>query len=283
MSKLSLTAVFLLLFVTLAIAESPVYSGTPSVLYNDGVYSFDSVFLTGDEFVQYSPRDELGRAGPAIAYLGPKRFNAGRDSIQSITPTGFKNAQYDFISGRNLYHRCHLIAHRMTSSGEYAENLFTGTAFLNLGAMTSVESKIAEYISRTGNHVLYKVTPDFHEDELVCRGVIIEAQSIEDMEIRICLYAFNVQPGVIIDYATGESCMAPFATNIDVIETRSAESDELEMTEVYLYILNTARKRFHKPDCKSVQDMKEANKKEYIGLREELIDMGYKPCGECKP
>lgn len=270
-----------------AVAENqhPIFTGSPYVVYNNGVCSFDNVFLGGDEFVQYSPRDELGRVGPALAYLGPKRFNASRESIQTITPTGFVNAKYDFIPG-NLYHRCHLIAHRMTSSGEYAENLFTGTAYLNLGIMSKIESQLAEYITRTQNHVLYKVSPDFIDNELVCRGVIIEAASIEDTEIRICYYCFNVQPGVIIDYETGYSALAQYATVMpedDFSFLRASVVDALDLEEVQAYVLNTSRKRFHLPECKSVQDMKPTNRQDYIGTREEIIEMGYKPCGECKP
>ena len=272
----------------LAVEIHPVFTGSPYVVYNNGVTSFSDVYLSGEEFVQYSPRDELGRVGPAIAYLGPKRFQASRESIQNHTPTGFKNSKYDFIPG-SLYHRCHLIAHRMTSSGEYAENLFTGTQFLNLGIMSKVEGQIADYISRTQNHVLYKVKPDFLDNELVCRGVIIEAESIEDAEIRICYYCFNVQPGVIIDYATGENILAQYAVTMPE-ESYLFFDDEsitketpVELEEVQEYVLNTSRKRFHLPTCQSVTDMKPGNRQDYIGTRDELIALGYKPCGSCNP
>lgn len=293
-----LLILFALLVFVNAAAENqhPIFTGSPYVVYNNGVCSFDNVFLGGDEFVQYSPRDELGRVGPALAYLGPKRFQAGRESIQNQTPTGFINAKYDFISGGSLYHRCHLIAHRMTSSGEYAENLFTGTAFLNLGIMSKVEGQVADYISRTQNHVLYKVTPDFYKNELVCRGIIIEAESIEDAEIRICYYCFNVQPGVVIDYETGTSTLAQYATTEPEgelllisdaddlsIEPETRQNPALDLEEVQVYVLNLSRKRFHLPTCKGVSDMKPENRQDYTGSRDALISMGYKPCGTCNP
>ena len=277
---------FLLLITPLSVAEEhPAWNGSPFVVYGDGQPSFDGVYLSGEEFAQYSPRDELGRVGPALAYLGPKRFQAERESMQLIMPTGFKNAKYDFIAGGSLYHRCHLIAHRMTSSGEYAENLFTGTAFLNTGAMAKTESQVAEYIIRTGNHVIYKVSPDFIGEELVCRGVIIEAASIEDTEIRICIYCFNVQPGVIIDYKTGYSALAQYATEIPESEIVRADVEEDPSPEFAedLYVLNTSRKRFHKPDCKSVSTIKPENRQDVTDTRDHLIEMGYKPCGDCKP
>lgn len=269
----------------LALDVHPAFTGSPSVIYNDGVQSFSDVYISGDEFVQYSPRDELGRVGPAVAYLGPKRFQAPRETISNITPTGFKNSKYDFIPGA-LYHRCHLIAHRMTGSGEYTENLFTGTQFLNLGVMKKIEGQIAEYITRTQHHVLYKVTPDFMNLELVCRGVVIEAKSIEDDEISICIYAFNVQPGVIIDYATGENALSQYAMTMPDQSYLAFEDTEIPdefFQEVQLYVLNTNRKRFHKPECSSVKDIKPENYQDYAGTREELIEMGYTPCGSCNP
>lgn len=305
---LSAILIAALLIPALAAAERPTFTGTSYVVFNDGIMSFDNVFLTDNEFVQYSPRDELGRVGPAMAYLGPKRFQASRDSIANYTPTGFINAYYDFISGGSLYHRCHLIAHRMTSSGEYAENLFTGTAYLNLGIMSKIEGEIAEYISRTQNHVLYKVTPDFVDDELVCRGVIIEATSIEDQEIRYCYYCFNVQPGVVIDYRTGENRLAQYAETMpeedsglslisdadpepatvtrSIPEPTAADSSTPQPTQepnIRLYVLNNGTHRFHYPDCKSVHDIKPENYQEFTGTREEIIKMGYKSCGNCHP
>ena len=279
----------------LAVPQRPSFNGSSFVVYGDGVPSFSDVSNSLDEFVQYSPRDSLGRVGVAVACVGPLHYNTGRESISGNTPTGFVNTQYEFVTGGTLYHRCHLIAHRLTSSGEYNENLFTGTAYLNFGAMYKIESQLAEYITRTGNHVLYRVTPDFAGDELVCRGLVIEAQSVEDEEISFCVYCFNVQPGVVIDYRTGESSLAQVAAvtpqpqeepgllliadDVDAPEdmTRSTEP------EVMHYILNTSKKIFHYPDCNSVRSMSEKNKKEFFGTREEVVAMGYQSCGACHP
>lgn len=271
------------------VMEHPAFTGSPYVLYNGGFHTFDAINLSGGEFVQYSMRDDLGRVGTAVAYLGPEHYQKGRESIQNQTPTGYKSAKYDFIPGGSLYHRCHLIAHRLTGSGEYAENLFTGTQYLNLGIMSTVEAKLAEYISRTGHHVLYKVAPDFLDNELVCRGVVMEAQSIEDDEIDLCIYCFNVQPGILIDYETGNNALAPYALTMpdliiysdtpDVLYERSNVEEE----EVITYVLNTSRKRFHLPGCSSVADIKPGNRQDYTGTRSVLISLGYKPCGACNP
>ena len=270
-------------------AEHPAYTGSAFVVYNNGQHSFDpAAYVGAAEFVQYSLRDDLGRVGPAIAYLGPDHYQEDRKPIANITPTGFQNSQYDFIPGA-LYHRCHLIAHRMTGSGECAENLFTGTQYLNLGIMSRVEAQIDEYISRTRHHVIYRVAPDFLDGELVCRGVIIEALSVEDSEIDLCIYCFNVQPGVVIDYATGENTLAAYASSMPEFIAYIDDDDQaftrfdVPEEEVVTYVLNTSRKRFHYPDCASVADIKPKNRQDYTGTRSVLISLGYKPCGACNP
>lgn len=288
MRKLFLLLLPLMLLALPARADRPLYTGTATVDY--GVPDFSNVTQGLDEFVQYSPLDRLGRVGAAIACLGPLHYSETRQSISGNIPTGFMNKQYEFVTGGSLYHRCHLIAHRLTSSGEYNENLFTGTAYLNFGAMFQTELQIAEYISRTKNHVLYRVTPDFAGEELVCRGLIIEAQSVEDAEICFCVYCFNVQPGVVIDYRTGESQLAQYAyapapDDLELIADDLNDGDVSSRSQPVAqhYVLNIRQHRFHYPSCRSVNQMSEKNRQDFTGTREEVIALGYKPCGECHP
>ena len=161
------------------------------------------------------------------------------------------------------------------------ENLFTGTHYLNQDVMAKIETVIADYVARTGNHVMYRVTPDFHGDELVCRGIEIEAQSVEEASVKLHLYIFNFQPGVAIDYRTGDSVVSDIDADIGP-ETRALPQAE-EGDNVTVYVVNLNTKRFHLPDCHSVQEMKPKNKLYYTGTREELIRQHYKPCGECNP
>lgn len=155
-------------------------------------------------FVSFSELDSLGRVGPASALLGPEYPAGARSSIQQIKPTGWNSVRYDSVPGGWLYNRCHLIARRFVD-GDVAENIFTGTHAMNSGSMAKIENSIAAYISQTGHHVRLWVTPIFLEDELVCRALVIIAESVEDEEIRITELLPNVQPGIIINYQTGES------------------------------------------------------------------------------
>ena len=164
--------------------------------------------------------------------------------------------------------------------------------------MLKIESHVADYITRTQNHVLYKVTPDFLDDELICRGIIVEAQSIETDDVSLCVYCFNVQPGVVIDYRTGESALAQYArtlppddadegplmvTGSDVNEPTVDRSSTDSEPKMLHYVLNTRNKKFHYPDCTSVLNMAEKNRQDFVGLRDELLSLGYTPCGTCNP
>lgn len=156
-------------------------------------------------FVDFSPLDELGRVGEARACIGPEYPAGARSSIQSIKPTGWSSVRYDgVVPGGWLFNRCHLIARRFVD-GDVQENIFTGTHALNSGPMTKIENQIAAYIGRTGHHVRLWVTPVFLDDELVCRALVVIAESVEDEEIRITDLLPNEQPGIIINYQTGES------------------------------------------------------------------------------
>lgn len=279
---ISIIIVVALLF-SFAIAEFPDYTGTPAIAVNDNIPNFTEDELTWFTGIFYSDLDELGRVGMAMACIGPVLPDGERAYTFTIEPTGWNNHQYEFVSGNYLYQRSHMIAHRFSGGGEIQKNLFTGTQYLNQKLMADIETIVANYVKQTGNHVLYRVTPDFRGDELVCRGVEIEAQSVEDQSVKFHVYLYNFQPGVAIDYMTGESRVAEYRS--EPITRTSPDTPEPTETPnpVRVYVLNTNTMRFHLPSCHSVYEMQPKNRKDYTGTREELIGQGYKPCGECKP
>ena len=128
-----------------------------------------------------------------------------RGSIGNIKPTGWHTSKYDFIDGKYLYNRCHLVGYQLTGENANPRNLITCTRNMNTGIMLEYENKVANYIKKTNHHVLYRVTPVFNQDDLLAKGVIIEGLSIEDDEIKFNIFVYNVQDGVIIDYSNGEN------------------------------------------------------------------------------
>jgi len=130
-----------------------------------------------------------------------------RESISSVKPTGWQSVTYDFVDGKYLYNRCHLIGYQLSGENANKNNLITGTRYLNIEGMLGFEDEVAEYVKATDNHVMYRVTPIFEGDNLVASGVLMEGYSVEDKGTGVCfnVYAYNVQPGVEIDYATGIS------------------------------------------------------------------------------
>ena len=219
----------------------------------------------------FSALDEWGRAGDALAVLSRETLDEGRDSISSLTPSGYVVIADEDISGGYLFNRCHLIAAQLARGTEVLENLVTGTRQMNL-AMLEIENRLAAYIKDTGEHVVYRVSPDFHDNDLICRGVAMAAFSLESDGLRIFEYIENAQDGVEIDYSGGN-------------DTSSSESctDPVQSDVVGDYVLNTSSHRFHKPDCQGVSTMKAKNRQDYHGSRALLIEQGYKPCGSCNP
>lgn len=250
----------------------PAYDGSPWVELNQNTPNFDPDALTQEAFEEYGPLDSLGRCTTAWANVCQELMpTEDRESISSVTPTGWINREYD---GEYLYNRCHLIGFQLTGENANEQNLITGTRYLNVEGMLPFENMVADYVKETGNHVLYRVTPIFDGDNLVASGVEMEAQSVEDQGEGICfhVYCYNVQPGVTIDYATGESW--PEGTE---------QPDAGQSGAGQHYVLNTSSMKFHLPDCPGVSNMSEQNKQEYTGSREELIARGYSPCGTCDP
>lgn len=176
---------------------------------NDNVPLFTEADRNLGVFETYASLDDLGRCGTAFANIGPELMpTEPRGEIGSVQPSGWHTVRYDdLIDGNYLYNRCHLIGYQLAGENANECNLITGTRYLNNEGMLPFENMVADYVQETGNHVLYRVTPDFRGEELVARGVEMEAYSLEDDGAGICfhVYVYNVQPGIVIDYATGES------------------------------------------------------------------------------
>lgn len=249
--------------------EIPEYSGTPYIEINGNEPLFTESDMTVRAFEEYSDLDFLGRCGVCFANVCRKLMpTAERKSISSVKPTGWQSVMYDFVDCRSLYNRCHLIGYQLSGENANEKNLITGTRYLNTMGMLPFENMVADYVKETENHVLYRVTPVFVDDELVARGVLMEGYSVEDggEGISYFVFCYNVQPGVIIDYKTGNSREDPKPN--DVVKS---------------YVLNTNSHKFHRPDCTGISDMKESARQNYKGTRENLIAQGYAPCGKCKP
>ena len=232
--------------------------------------------------INYSPLDQLGRPGMVSAIITKDSVSGQRrDGITQIVPTGFEQARYPFIDQEYLYQRCHLVGSQFKVDTEIPENIVTGTHYLNLNGMYSIENQVAAYVLASGNSVYYCAIPDFEGDELVCRGIIIAAVSLPaPEEFKIAEYCFNVEPGVVIDYSTGYSMLAETAGTVEVPWT---ERTIVQQTQEQNYILNIKSLKFHYPNCSGVSTMKEHNKQEFYGSRDTLIEMGYSPCGICNP
>lgn len=264
--------------VSVSLEEVPAYSGSPYVELDGNLPGFSLEERTTDSFETYSTLDALGRCGPAYACIGQDLMpTEDRESISSVHPTGWVQAEYSFVDGGSLYNRCHLIGFQLTGENANEENLITGTRYMNVEGMLPFENMVADYIKETGNHVLYRAAPIFEGENLVASGVVMEALSVEDEGEGVCfhVYVYNVQPGVEIDYATGES----WETKDSASSALESQAEEQETD----YVLNTSSKKFHLPDCPSVGSMSEKNRQEYHGTREELIAQGYEPCGSCHP
>lgn len=286
-----------------SLREIPAYSGTPYTEVNGNQPYFTEEELTTQSFETYSELDSLGRCGVAYANVGQDLMpTEPRGEIGAVKPTGWHLVKYDNVDGKYLYNRCHLIAYMLAAENANPQNLITGTRYLNVQGMLPFETKVCDYVKNTGNHVLYRVTPIFDGDNLLADGVLMEAYSVEDAGegISFCVFAYNVQPGIGIDYATGDnwaegsgtyqSTVASVAeeTPVPQPETDTAvqitpESSAPQESQGITYVLNTNTKKFHYPTCSSVDDMKEKNKQIYTGSSEEVINMGYVPCKRCNP
>lgn len=286
-----------------SLREIPAYSGTPYTEVNGNQPYFTEEELTTQSFETYSELDSLGRCGVAYANVGQDLMpTEPRGEIGAVKPTGWHLVKYDNVDGKYLYNRCHLIAYMLAAENANPQNLITGTRYLNVQGMLPFETKVCDYVKNTGNHVLYRVTPIFDGDNLLADGVLMEAYSVEDAGegINFCVFAYNVQPGIGIDYATGDNWAEGSGTYQSTVasvaeetpapqpETDTAvqitpELSAPQETQQTTYVLNTNTMKFHYPTCSSVDDMKEKNKQIYTGSRDEVINMGYVPCKRCNP
>ena len=259
------------------LADIPAYDGMPYIQLENNMPDFteDEKAVT-EAFESYSELDSLGRCGQAYANICPEiQPTEERGAIGSVRPSGWHTVKYnDLIDGNYLYNRCHLIAYCLAGENANEKNLITGTRYLNVEGMLPFEENVDEYVKETGNHVLYRVTPQFEGNNLVASGVEMEGWSVEDEGAGICfhVYCYNVQPGIGINYADGTSWESTADDNSD-------SQDKTTQT----YILNTNTKKIHRPTCSSVSQMKETNKQTYEGTIQELEDMGYTPCKRCNP
>ena len=256
------------------LAAIPEYTGSAYTVLNDNIPDFPEEDFTEESFETYSDLDSLGRCGVAYANIGEDLMpTTKRGSIGQIKPSGWHTVKYDSVDGKYLYNRCHLIGYQLTAENANEKNLITGTRYLNTEGMLPFEYMVADYIKETGNHVLYRVTPLFDGNNLVATGVQMEAESVEDKGDGILynVFCYNIQPGITIDYKSGDS-----SENEDMpVQTEAASVSE--------FVLNTSSKKFHKPSCSSISKIKQENKEVYKGSRDALISQGYDPCKKCNP
>lgn len=268
----------------------PAFSGEAYSVVNNNVPGLSSEDQTSTYFEKYTPLDYLDRCGIAFACLGTETMpTEERGAIGSVKPSGWHTVKYDFVDGKYLYNRCHLIGFQLSGENANTRNLITGTRYMNVQGMLPFENMVADYIKETGNHVLYRVTPVFKGSELVCRGVQIEAFSVEDKGDGICfnVYCYNIQPGVEIDYATGDSWQSSSTQTQKASEPATVKKEATTRQETTQPITHSSSdntetvwipqsgKKYH---CKSTcSGMKEPTE---VTLQE-AIDLGYTACGKC--
>ncbi len=276
------------------LSNIPKYLGKPYVDVNNNMPFFNASDLTEGSFEEYSPLDNLGRCGVAYACVGKDVMpTEKRGSIGSVKPSGWQTIKYDNVDGKYLYNRCHLIGYQLTGENANEKNLITGTRYLNIEGMLPFENMTADYVKETNNHVLYRVTPIFENNNLLADGVLMEGYSVEDSGAGICfcVYAYNVQPDIEINYSNGNSKISGTVkkTTNEEIQTLTNVSPSVpvsapaENEKTSTYILNTNTDKFHYPFCSSVKQIAEKNKREYSGIREEVIEQGFSPCKRCNP
>ena len=262
------------------LAQIPDYTGEPSVTVHGNQPYFSDSELTTEAFEQYSELDSLGRCGVAYANICKEIMpTEERGAIGQVKPSGWHTVKYnDLIDGNYLYNRCHLIGYQLAGENANEKNLITGTRYLNTEGMLPYENQVADYVKSTGNHVLYRVTPIFEGTNLVASGVLMEAKSVEDKGkgVCFCVYVYDCQPGILIDYATGDS---ERDVNYSGTGTKQDSGEAAQNT----YILNTSTHKFHKPDCEAVKDMAERNMQTVTDSREKILSEGYERCKKCNP
>ena len=262
-------------------ATIPAYSGNPVYIVNNNIPFFEAGDIMPEAFEEYAELDSLGRCGVAYANICVELMpEEEREGIGQVKPSGWQTAKYDIINGKYLYNRCHLIGFQLAGENANEKNLITGTRYLNIDGMLPYENMIADYVKETENHVLYRVTPVYTGNNLVAEGVLMEAYSVEDNGegIKFSVFAYNVQPGIGINYSNGESWLGGAE-----LATTPTESPYKENPDGIIYILNVESKKYHLDTCRHAKNMAEENKETFNGTKNWLEDNGYVSCGVCKP
>ena len=252
--------------------QIPAYSGEPFAVLEDNMPRFSLEDYVTQSYETYGDLDALNRCTYTVACIGRDLMpTQERENIGMVRPTGWVTAKYDFVDGKYLYNRCHLIGFQLTGENANERNLITGTRYMNVQGMLPFENMVADYIKETGNHVLYRVIPVFEGNNPLASGVTMEAWSVEDNGEGICfyVYAYNVQPGVEIDYTTGES--------------RLAEPVVGEGEDVKTYVVNTGSGKFHDGTCPQAISIKPENKESFETTRSQMLAWSFVPAGCCKP
>ncbi len=258
---------------TFSYDEVPPYQGEAYAVINNNVPYFTKNEITAQSFELYSSLDHYGRCGECTASVGIDLMPIEeRGDISSVHTSGWQSIETDAVAGGYLYNRCHLIGHQLSGEDANPRNLITGTRYLNIEGMLPFENMVADYVKETHNHVMYRATPVFIGNNLVASGVLLEGLSVEDNGegIKFCVWCYNVQPNITIDYATGYAVL-PY--------TPPAGNEPVSGK----YVLNKNTKKFHLSDCSSVKRMAEKNKEYFDGNKDTLINRGYTPCGNCHP
>ena len=257
---------------SISLAEVPAYSGEAFAVLNGNTPLFTQEDMTDESYEYYEDLDAWNRCTYTMACIGRDLMpTEERGNIGQVRPTGWVTAKYDFVDGKYLYNRCHLIGFQLTGENANERNLITGTRYMNVEGMLPFENMVADYIKETGNHVLYRVIPVFDGENPLASGVTMEAWSVEDEGEGICfyVYVYNVQPGVDIDYTTGESSLA------------APVAEEGEETETF--VVNTSSRKFHKESCAQWQSIKEENRQIFVTTRNQMLAWDFKPAGCCNP
>ena len=258
----------------ISIDEIPEYDGEPYVEVENNDPDFSEEEMQTEAYEYYSELDGEGKCGVVEANIGEELMPVEeRGAIGQVKPTGWHTVKYDIVDGKYLYNRCHLIGYQLTGENANEKNLITGTRYMNVEGMLPFENMVADYIRETGNHVLYRVTPIYEDDDLLALGVQIEAESIEDEGEGVCfnVFVYNVQPGIEIDYSTGESRYIG-------LPEENTESEDVTGT----FVLNTNSMKYHDPSCSGAKRTKPENKKNYTGNISKIEKQGYEPCGMCQ-
>ncbi len=247
--------------------DIPPYSGTPYVELNGNEPGFSEQDLTEKSFEIYSDLDDLERCGTAYANIGVDLMpSEERGSIGTVKPSGWHTVKYDNVDGKYLYNRCHLIGYQLSGENANKKNLITGTRYMNVDGMLPFENMVADYVKETNNHVLYRVTPIFQKENLVADGVQMEALSVEDHGegISYHVFVYNVQPGIYIDYLTGESSI----NQNDLSQNQMAEEEEIRG--------NSRSKIYHCPGQAAYEEMKNSKNLVIFKTEQDAERAGYR-------